>query len=159
MKKEKANPPSQVQSDHKTSSRDPYLKNLCRYWRLQEDQEKTPLRPASVGDIMLPSDFLHIFPSPSWTIPKLQKAENGYFKSESVRASVVCENYPSLAPLVSAKPWRICVFSWILSENEWVITQLQRTMYQIPEVSQILTGLWEFSEIFFRNTEVLHVCV
>lgn len=119
MKKEKANPPSQVQSDHKTSSRDPYLKNLCRYWRLQEDQEKTPLRPASVGDIMLPTDFLHIFPSPSWTIPKLQKAENGYFKSESVRASVVCENYPSLAPSVSAKPWRICVFSWILSE-EWM---------------------------------------
>lgn len=119
MKKEKANPPSQVQSDHKTSSRDPYLKNLCRYWRLQEDQEKTPLRPASVGDIMLPSDFLHIFPSPSWTIPKLRKAENGYSKSESVRASVVCENHPSSAPLVSAKPWRICVCSWILSE-EWM---------------------------------------
>lgn len=119
MKKEKANPSSQVQSDHKTSSRDPYLKNLCRYWRLQEDQEKTPLRPASVGDIMLPSDFLHIFPSPSWTIPKLRKAENGYSKSESVRASVVCENHPSSAPLVSDKPWRICVCSWILSE-EWM---------------------------------------
>lgn len=52
-----------------------YLKNLCRYWRLQGDQEKTPLRPANVGDIMLPSDFLHMFPSPSWTMPKLQERE------------------------------------------------------------------------------------
>lgn len=119
MKKEKANPPSKVQSDHKTSLRDPYLKNLCRYWRLQEDQEKTPLRPASVGDIMLPSDFLHIFPSPSWTIPKLWKTENGYFKSESIRVSGVCGNCPSSAPLVSAKSWRICVCSWILLE-EWM---------------------------------------
>lgn len=112
MKKVKSNPPSQVQSDHKTSLRDPYLKNLCRYWRLQEDQEKTPLRPASVGDIMLPSDFLHIFPSPSWTIPKLRKTENGYFKSESVRASVVCDTKgaPFSSFGISQIMENICVF-------------------------------------------------
>ena len=60
---------------HTTSSRSSYLKNLCRYWRLQGDQEKTPLRPASVGDMMFPSDFLHMLPSPSWTMPKLRERE------------------------------------------------------------------------------------
>ena len=59
-----------------------YLKNLCRYWRLQGDQEKTPLRPANVGDIMLPSDFLHTFPSPSWTMPKLWE-RNGSVRAKN----------------------------------------------------------------------------
>lgn len=49
-----------------------YLRKRLRYWRLQADQEKTPLWPANVGDMMLPSDFLQTFPSPSWTIPKLE---------------------------------------------------------------------------------------
>lgn len=48
-----------------------YLRKRLRYWRLQADQEKTPLCPAKVGDMMLPSDFLQTFPSPSCTIPKL----------------------------------------------------------------------------------------
>lgn len=59
-----------------------HLKNLCRYWRLQADQEKSPLRPANVGDIMLPSDFLHTFPSPSWTMPKLWE-RNGSFSAKN----------------------------------------------------------------------------
>lgn len=62
---------------HTTSSGLSYLKNLCRSWRLHGDQEKTPLRPASVGDMMLPSDFLHMLPSPSWTMPKLRERETG----------------------------------------------------------------------------------
>ena len=33
------------------------------------------MRPANVGDIMLPSDFLHTFPSPSWTMPKLRERD------------------------------------------------------------------------------------
>lgn len=48
-----------------------YLRKRVRYWRLQDDQEKSPLSPASVGDMMFPMDFLHTLPSPSWTIPKL----------------------------------------------------------------------------------------
>jgi hypothetical protein len=68
-------PPSKAQRDHRWSTRCAYLKNLCRYWRLQGDQEKTPFRPANVGDMMLPSDLLHVFPSPSWTIPKLHERE------------------------------------------------------------------------------------
>lgn len=48
-----------------------YLRKRLRYWRLQADQEKIPLWPANVGDMMFPSDFLQTFPSPSWTIPKL----------------------------------------------------------------------------------------
>lgn len=47
------------------------MRKRLRYWRLQADQEKIPLWPANVGDMMLPSDFLQTFPSPSWTIPKL----------------------------------------------------------------------------------------
>lgn len=69
---------------HTSSSGSSYLKNFCRYWRLQGDQEKTPLRPANVGDMMLPSDFLHTFPSPSWTIPKLHEREMGLSKPRTV---------------------------------------------------------------------------
>lgn len=50
-----------------------YPRKRLRYCRLQVDQEKTPLLPARVGDIMLPSVLRQGFPSPSWIIPKLQK--------------------------------------------------------------------------------------
>lgn len=48
-----------------------YPRKRLRYCRLQVDQEKTPLFPARVGDIMLPSVLRQGFPSPSWIIPKL----------------------------------------------------------------------------------------
>lgn len=72
------------QQQYTAGSKMSYLKNLCRYWRLQGDQEKTPLRPANVGDMMLPSDFLHIFPSPSWTMPKLWEREMVLSKQRAV---------------------------------------------------------------------------
>lgn len=64
-----------------------YLRNLRRYWRLQADQEKSPLRPASVGDMMLPSDFVHRFPSPSWTMPKLRERETALLEQRRIYRS------------------------------------------------------------------------
>ena len=56
-----------------------YPRKRLRYCRLQVDQEKTPLFPARVGDIMLPSVLRQGLPSPSWIIPKLEKnGENSW---------------------------------------------------------------------------------
>lgn len=56
-----------------TGGTEAYPRNRLRYCRLQVDQKKTPLFPARVGDIMLPSVLRHGFPSPSWIIPKLEE--------------------------------------------------------------------------------------
>lgn len=55
------------------SSAEAYPRKRLRYCRLQVDQKKTPLFPARVGDIMLPSVLRQGFPSPSWIIPKLEQ--------------------------------------------------------------------------------------
>lgn len=54
-------------------STDSYPRKRLRYCLLQVDQKKTPLFPARVGDMMLPSVLRHGFPSPSWIIPKLEE--------------------------------------------------------------------------------------
>ena len=55
-----------------------YPRKRLRYCRLQVDQKKTPLFPARVGDIMLPSVLRQGFPSPSWIIPKLEDKINSF---------------------------------------------------------------------------------
>lgn len=75
-----------------------YPKNFFRYCRLHADQEKTPLFPASVGDIMFPSVFRQGFPSPSWIIPKLEqkKMNEGKQKCEEKKREKqrACKFYP-----------------------------------------------------------------
>lgn len=59
-----------------------YPRNRLRYCLLQVDQKKTPLFPARVGDMMLPSVLRQGFPSPSWIIPKLDVKEKFTVKTE-----------------------------------------------------------------------------
>lgn len=107
-----------------TSFRGSYLKNLCRYWRLQADQEKTPLRPANVGDMMLPSDFLHTFPSPSWTMPKLRE-RNGSFKTRNRFHRVTHADKPRSTP-------RGCPFSCMPVRPKKAFQQPNRRIFEGP---------------------------
>lgn len=111
-----------------------YLRKRLRYWRLQADQEKIPLCPANVGDMMLPSDFLQTFPSPSWTIPKLKNEAKATFKCVCSKGAQAESTALHDCEYLKGQDSSACVFcTWRLKkrlENIFCCSRLNNTNVQ-----------------------------